>query len=484
MKEDSSMGVNSDSKNNNNNMTQASSQQSLPPRTPHSSKTAYTLPSSCNSTSMRQVMTKQQGQARPAQQLLNRNHCAHGPNATSPRSPACTSPLEFQSLYSPTTATTIVVKRAFPMVQPDESGKPPTVASGGTETATGQSSMTSSGHAIGKNANCGCFPTIVSSSSNTLTVNSSINPNRVNSAHHEEDAFSLNIHKDTTSYIYFEGEEEEESESTSSFDENDSEFSEEEEDDEEEEDENDHNLPFWFGVEEEDHISEVIKRYSSFLKLNANRGANSRLPVQFVGKIQRSVMSLIFNEDREVEVLKTFDEVHIYEKSSSLMYGAVHPKVKEVFLETEYDWQGIPTKFVKKKTSEKPDDLDERYCGWLFCYPIYASDKFGYESVLGDEEIDKRKDIGYCDLYNRCLQRLSISKAKECVGSPEQSQFYYSPSMNNDDNNSDNDDDENENSDNDDLDHLPSYMKELIPHLSGSGPLEVDRCYGYFDDDK
>ncbi|KAG2392968.1 hypothetical protein C9374_009545 [Naegleria lovaniensis] len=458
----------------------AQARQSSSPRTQHSTKAVQSHvanTSSCSSNSMRQAMFKQQ-----APQQLSKNHYNGNNNSTSsPQSPACTSPLDSRFLYSPTTATTITVKRAFTMVQPDESGKPPTAIASSMNTATGKSSTTSGGHNIGEPANCACCTSSSSSNHNhnTLTVNSSI----TRTTHQEEDVFSsyLNNQKDTTSFIYFEGEEEEESEGTSSYNEDDSEYTEDEDEEDQEEDENAHQLPFWFGVEEACHISEVIKRYSTFLKLNEKRGANSRLPVRFVGKVQRSVMSLIFNEDREVESMKTFDEVHIYEKSSSLMYGAVHPKVSEILLETEYDWQGIPTKFVKKKTSEKPDDLDERYCSWLFCYPIYASDKFGYESVLGDEDIDHRKDIGYCDLYNKCLQRLSISKAKECIGSPEQSQFCYSPSINDDTNS---DEEENENSDNDDLDHLPSYMKDLIPHLSGSGPLEVDRCFGYFDDDK
>ena len=47
----------------------------------------------------------------------------------------------------------------------------------------------------------------------------------------------------------------------------------------------------WFGVADADYTKALINHYSKLLKLNAGRAPNSRAPLEFIGRLTRSVVA-------------------------------------------------------------------------------------------------------------------------------------------------------------------------------------------------
>jgi len=69
--------------------------------------------------------------------------------------------------------------------------------------------------------------------------------------------------------------------------------------------------PFWYGAEEPTQIKEIIAKYSSFLKVDADRPANSRCPKCFVGSIRRTQQTSL--DAAITSPFCTVDEVCVYQ---------------------------------------------------------------------------------------------------------------------------------------------------------------------------
>ncbi|KAL9642062.1 hypothetical protein ABK040_004111 [Willaertia magna] len=171
-------------------------------------------------------------------------------------------------------------------------------------------------------------------------------------------------------------------------------------------DDDNFHLPFWFGNEEPIHVKRSLQSYSNFLQLNKNRSFNSRRPLEFIGKVTRNPIEILEDEQK---LLKTIDQIEIYECIQAYKYGLESKLLKTIYLITLYDYiEGLPISHSKLKSKSLPCTCRNNCStSYLYCFQQFTlnQEEFIYQSAINPEEFPSR--IGFGDLMNRCVQKSS-----------------------------------------------------------------------------
>lgn len=153
--------------------------------------------------------------------------------------------------------------------------------------------------------------------------------------------------------------------------------------------------PFWFGLEDNEHIFEIIKAYGKHLQVNRNRPTNSRAPIQFIGRVER--YPLVFERDS----FYTIDKVFVCQYSICY-WGQVMPCVRTELVKTKWNLiDGIPIK--QENTKHDVTNMNSTP-SQLYSFPMF--DQRGVPQFQFSHGCDYAQDwqVGYADLFNQCLQ--------------------------------------------------------------------------------
>lgn len=100
--------------------------------------------------------------------------------------------------------------------------------------------------------------------------------------------------------------------------------------------------PYWFGREETDHCHYLIDQYARELQLNQGRSANSRVPLEFVGRVKRTLSLEDIGRRNTDDHISTLDvaQIHFLE---AIPFGSEFKKIRDVYLHTSWSsLDGVP----------------------------------------------------------------------------------------------------------------------------------------------
>lgn len=167
-------------------------------------------------------------------------------------------------------------------------------------------------------------------------------------------------------------------------------------------------VPFWFAFEEPCHASRIVRIYARELKLDKDRGTDSRRLPNFVGSIERQPLCYLknyqienddgqnyqnwqnFQNEEEESPFMTLDFVKIYRRDIRQV-GSTVSEMGRATLLTKWDDDGMPREISKLSDAscwERHRMIDVP-SSFIYCLPVWGSAEFCFEVT------PHKKAIGY-----------------------------------------------------------------------------------------
>jgi hypothetical protein len=140
-------------------------------------------------------------------------------------------------------------------------------------------------------------------------------------------------------------------------------------------------------------LKKVFSSYENFLQLNMNRPPECRTPLMFIGKIQRTVMSLPTND-----ISKSLDVIYIYKRNLQLQ-GWTMPICHKIKVITSWK-NGTPVYHSKWTTETTTNSCLDFLCSLPIFSLTQETKPVNYDYFISREDIQ----VGYSDFYSKLLQ--------------------------------------------------------------------------------